>query len=241
MLLIDRRDGSKELAPYVHVPYEITTLPYADVSFLGYGPSDTIATIGVERKRVMDFLNSMTTGRLSGHQLIGLTSHYTHVYLVLEGLWRPRKEDGILERFVRGRWNPAQLGQRRFMAKEVTGFLNTLTVVCGVTVYQTASIGETGWWITDLYRWWQKAYGKHSSHLQFHVAPSPGVQLRKPALVHRVAIQFEGVGWDKGKNIARFFPTVRSLVGATEKQLKEVPGIGKKLAKSIREEINGQS
>jgi ERCC4-type nuclease len=242
MMLVDYRAGSKEVAPLLTIPHEVAELDYGDMSFIGHGPDDTMLAIAVERKTVMDLVNSMVSGRLSGHQLHGLMDQYDHVYLVVEGLWRPNRSSGLLERWVRGKWYPLELGSRRFMAKEIGNYLNTLAVICGVHVWRTDSLHHTARWLGDLYRWWQKPWGKHRSHLQMHagVTPPTGVYLRKPKPVERVATQFTGVGWDKARALAKVFPSVLEFVLAGEGELQRADGIGKKLACSIREEIQGQ-
>lgn len=239
MILIDYRSGSKEVAAHIHVPHQITKLDFGDFTFLGCGPDETMMPIGVERKTVMDLVSSMVDGRLSGHQLHGLLATYDHIYLVVEGLWRPRAKDGVLERWRRGKWIPLELGQRRFMARDVGNYLNTLAVVCGVKVWRTDSIKHTGRWLSDLHGWWGKPWEKHQSHMQHYSPPAPTVFLRKPKIVQRVAKEFKGVGWDKAGSLARTFPTVVDLILADEKQLQQADGIGKGLATSIRREITG--
>lgn len=237
MILVDYRSGSKEVAPHIHVPHKIAKLDYGDFSLLGQGPGETIVPVGVERKTVMDLVSSMVDGRLSGHQLHGLLDMYDHVYLVVEGLWRPRQKDGMLERWSRGHWHLLSLGQRRFMARDIGNYLNTLAVVCGIKVWRTDSIAHTGRWLSDLHGWWTKGWEKHQSHMQHYSPPAPTVFLRKPKIVQRVAKEFKGVGWDKAGALARVFPTVVDLVLAREGDLRKAAGVGKGLAASIRKEI----
>ena len=84
MILIDSRTGSGELAPYISSPKLVCHLDFADFSFSGNGPEGGVG-IGVERKGVMDLLQSMTSGRLVGHQLIGLQKEYDWTYLLVVG------------------------------------------------------------------------------------------------------------------------------------------------------------
>jgi len=241
MIYVDDRKGSAELAPLIpkSTPRQITRLPYADFHFIGFGPNDTISTIGIERKTVMDLLSSMTTGRLSGHQLIGLLAEYDVVYLLVEGLWRPRQRDGILERWVgKGKWQPATLGQRRFMAKEVGNFLNTLAVACGVYIWRTDGPDHSARWLSDTYHWWQKPWDKHRSHMAAHTPSPPHAYLSKPTLAVRLAKEFKDVGWDKAEAIAKHFGSARAMLVAmlardAKKKLKDVPGVGKVIAENV--------
>lgn len=232
MILIDNRIGSAEIAQYITQPHMLCKLDYADFSWPGNGP-DGVVTIGVERKGVMDLLQSMTSGRLSGHQLIGLSAEYDKVYLLVEGIWRPDKKTGVLMRVGNnGKWVAAAQGSRRFMARDVYNYFNTLQIICGVTVILTSNQWETGKWLDTCYGWWSKEWNKHKSHLQFQ-KPVTHAQLVKPNLVTRVASQFNNIGWDKAKKIGKRFKLLKDFMEADEDDLMEIKGIGPKLAKSI--------
>lgn len=236
MILVDDRTGSAELAPLLGSPNIVCRLEYADFAWIGYGPTGPVE-VGVERKSVMDFLQSMTTGRLSGHQMVGLTNHYDWVYLLVEGIWRPDKDSGILQRINRrGRWVAAAQGKRRFMARDVYNFINTLQVMCNVITITTSSRWETGKWLDANHGWWQKEWDRHKSHLQFH-KPVTHAHLTKPNLVTRIASQFDGVGWDKARKIGTHFKTVGDLVFATKDELIDIDGIGPKIAENIITQI----
>ena len=49
------------------------------------------------------------------------------------------------------------------------------------------------------------------------------------------------VGWEKSSAAASRFKTVLEMVAATEKEWREVPGVGKVLAKKIVEAVNGET
>ena len=225
-----------EIAPLLQNPI-ICSLEYADFAWSGNGPNGPV-NIGVERKTLMDLLQSMTTGRLSGHQMVGLTHQYDWVYLLVEGIWRPDKETGVLQRIGRnGKWASAAQGSRRFMARDIYNFFQTLQVMCGVITVVTSNQWETAMWLTANYSWWQKGWEKHKSHLQFQ-KPVAHAQLSKPNLVTRMANQLTGIGWDKAKRIGEHFHDIFDLVDAEEEELRKIEGIGPKLAKQIVEEIN---
>lgn len=236
MLLVDDRIGSAEIAPLLGSPNIVCRLEYGDFAFSGNGPDGPV-DIGIERKGLLDFLQSMTTGRLSGHQMVGLTARYDWVYLLVEGIWRPDKDSGILQRINRrGRWVAAAQGKRRFMARDVYNFINTLQIFCNVITVTTSSRWETGKWLDANHGWWQKEWGRHKSHLQFH-KPVTHAHLSKPNLVTRIASQFDGVGWDKAKKIGAHFG-IQDFMGASEEELMEIDGIGAKIAQSIIKQIS---
>lgn len=241
MILIDYRRGSKELAPYIHSKHEIATLEYGDVSFVGLG-DNAPAFVCVERKVIGDLVQSMASGRLSGHQLIGMMEKFTHIYLLVEGIWRPNPESGILEKWRNKGWAPVHHGKRKYMARDIYNYINTLAAICGVIPVFTSSIQQSGYWIDCVWNWWQKSWKDHKSHLKFHrqeVKPKhkESVILRRPTAFERIVSGISNVSWTTATELQKHFKTVMQLALASEEQLKSVPGIGPKTAKIIIREL----
>lgn len=243
MIYIDSRTGSHTLQSHIlnEIETDLTYLEYGDVSFMGNGPDGPVM-IGIERKTISDLASSIATGRLSGHQLIGMLNCFDYVYIVVEGVWQANPVTGIIEMYRTRGWQPMQFGVRQFLAKEVTNYLNTLAVICNVLIWHTNNITQTGKWISDLYSWWQKPWDKHTAHLQLHETPVPKrvqkeVVLVGPSRVRLVAKEFPSIGWTRSKAVAERFKSVREFVNATREQLLEVPGIGKTLAERIIKEL----
>ena len=242
VIYLDDRVGSKDLMS--HMPKgaaALTHLEYGDASFLGRGANEVPVSVGVERKRLGDFLLSMTTGRLSGHQIPGLIASYDIVYIVLEGLWRPNPSSGVLEKPRAHGWGPVNLGARQFMAKELWSFVNTLQIMAGIHVWRSGTARGTAQWLVNLYHWWNnKALDAHKGHLRPHKGC---VQLstKKPKLVQRVAAELGGVGFERSKAVAKKFGGLMEMVMADEGDWEKVEGIGKTLAKRIMEEIHGSN
>lgn len=239
MIYIDNRTGSKDLLKLMPKnSAELTHLEFADAAFLGRGVDDVPISIGIERKRINDLIQSMTSGRLSGHQIPGLIACYDVVYLVVEDLWRANPRDGMLEKPGRNGWRSVQLGPRRYMAKDIWSYLNTLQVLAGVYVWRSGSARATAQWITNLYHWFNsKPMDAHKSHTAQHVQYAQ-LSTKKPPLVQRVAAQLPGVGFGKAKAISKRFESLMEMVMATEKDWRGVEGIGKVLANRIMEEIH---
>ena len=270
-ITIDNRVGAVELAK--HLPPSLTRvqrLEFADIAFFGNGPNendpggeDIPVPVGIERKALPDFINSMEDGRLAGHQLLGLRSHYQVVYLLIEGNWRAGA-DGVLEVLGMGgagtggaggrkgkgsgrkTWRPYSYGGRFRMYRDIVNYANSLAIVCGVRVWRTSGIKESAEWILSTYRWWQKPWREHRSHLRFVIGgpasplnPDNPVALSKPNLMRRIAKELPGIGWEKSKALAAAFPTPMDLVLATESDLLAVPGIGKELAGRIVTALQG--
>ena len=238
MIYIDNRVGSKDLLPLMPKnSSELTYLEFGDAMFLGRGVDDVPVSVGIERKRINDLLTSMTSGRLSGHQIPGLTAAYDVVYLVIEGLWRACPVNGILEKPRAHGWSAVRLGSRTFMAKEIWSFLNTLQILAGLYIWRSGSARATAQWVTNLYHWWNsKPVDAHKSHLAPHVACAQ-LSNKKPPLVQRVAAELPGIGFGKSKRVIERFSTLTELVLASESDWREIEGIGKTLSKRIVKEI----
>ena len=73
MILIDPREGSKDLLPLMPLGLaHLSALPYTDACWNGLGPGGAAVIVGVERKRVGDMLACLKDGRFVGHQLPGM-------------------------------------------------------------------------------------------------------------------------------------------------------------------------
>ena len=240
MLYLDDRVGSKELKTVVNVPCELTRLEFADACFIGNGPDDLPWGVGIERKTITDLLGSITSGRLVGHQMIGMLNAYKVIYLVVEGAWRIGPKTGLLELYRGKRWTPAGWHSQRFTGKGIVNFLNDLAVECGIHLWISQNKTQTGLWLSALYNWWQKPWEQHKALNMFHTLPQPPVaRLQKPGIVACVAKEFKGVGWERAHIIEKRFASVQEFALTQEHELEELEGIGKVMAKSIVREING--
>lgn len=255
MIYIDDRIGSGsgkyKIQDHLRkgIPYTLTHLEYADAMFIGNGP-DNILPIGIERKTIGDLLNSMLTGRLTSHQLVGLLRTYQVNYLLVEGIYRSNPRTGILECNYYGKWAPLRLGKskREYMASMVYNYLNRLAIVYNIKLLETSNLVQTGHLISFIYTWWKKQWTDHAVHAGFHTTPLqprtledggpvPIAQLSEPPFVQRVIKEFKGVGWKKSEVVMKRFPTVEKLVRANRGHLKSVQGIGKGLADSMYKEL----
>jgi ERCC4-type nuclease len=242
MILVDDRRGSIDLLPLFAkgTPIERTRMDFGDFAFTGCGAEGPVF-VGLERKAMGDLLNSIMTGRLSGHQLIGLLDAYQYVYIVVEGWWRSNPTSGLLETYGGRGWHPISVGSRRFMARELIGYLNTLTVRAGIIVTYTWNKHGTAELVSALYRWWQKPWEEHSSHLaQYKAGPPDHAALVRPSLVRRVAAELPGVGWGKSEAVAGAFSTVEDMVRADVAEWENIPGIGPKLARGAVASLKGE-
>ncbi len=241
MIIVDDRTGAVELYNmFPHGMAELGHLQFGDFSWVGNGPDDAPWTVGVERKTIGDLVSCITTGRFSGHQLIGLLNTYNVVYVVVEGLFRPESSTGVLETWKRGKWSPLLHGRRPFLYSAVTNFLATITNMCGVIIVRTSTDNETVHTILALYHWWSdKHWAEHGSHQDIYTPPRAHTTLVEPPLVAKVAAQLTGIGWEHAHTVSKHYSTVVEFANTNELELKQLHGIGDKLSTSIVRQLNG--
>jgi ERCC4-type nuclease len=238
VILLDDRAGSGDLAPVlrqVGAQVEVVRLEFGDAALIGRGENEEPVRVGVEIKKVPDLLSSMTSGRLSGHQLPGLLASYEWVWVLVEGVVRPEPQTGVLQEAHGGGWRDVQQGPRSFMYRDVEHYLHSLVVRGGVHVAWTAGRHETARWLAALDSWWLKSWDEHKGHLAIHrKAGTRPRELVPPSLLRRVAAELPGIGWERSARVAGHFTSVREMVEASEEQWQQIDGVGKKLAASIR-------
>lgn len=240
IIFIDQRRGSAELAPLINDSV-LVQLEYGDCFWIGNGPNGDV-DIGVERKTVGDLINSISTGRLSGHQIPGLTSRYYRSYLIIEGRTRENACTGELEVEVRGKWTTLDRGGRRFSWKGMWAYLTTIETMTGITIRETENIRHTASLIKALHDWWQKPWDKHTGHLLMYKPRdrTAAMGMGKPSLVRRVAAELPAIGWVRSRDVEKKFKTIKSMVDATVDDWRSIPGIGAVTAKTVVEAIHGE-
>lgn len=241
MILIDDRAGSVELS--AHLPEALVVrLEYGDVMITGQGPDGEV-DVGIERKRIGDLVNSMTSGRLSGHQVPGMLEAYYHSYLIVEGQWKENKCNGELITRRGKDWAPLNRGGYKYSATGIWQYIMTLEQMCGMTVRVTKDIHDTCYTVQQIHRWWEKDWEKHTGHLQMHKQGPERAALgvRKPSLLRRMASELPGVGWKRSLEVERRFGTIECLMLATETELMEIEGIGKVTAREMYKAMHEQA
>ena len=237
MILIDERIGSVDLMPLFPPDLvQISKLEFGDFCFIGNNITTKIdepLQIGIERKTIYDFLSSMTSGRLSGHQIPGLLNSYNVVYIILEGMWRIHPQNKIIETYQAKQWAPIRYGPRVFYARELYNFINTINVLCGIHCVYTTYKYETAQLVTSLYYWWTEKYlDEHKSHRQKH-RPLIDINTKVPPLLYRVAAELPGIGSTKSRLVTNHFRNLTEMVLASEEEWCKIPGIGKPTAKRL--------
>lgn len=246
MIHVDPRKGSVDLIPLLtsygsgrRVEIVQQKMEYADFAFDGHGPYGQ-CRIGIERKKLRDLINSMRTGRLTGHQLPGLFENYDYVWIIVEGMFRGDPATGILEEPRRGKWVPVSLGRSQFMFAEVDNFVNSITTQTPCKAKICATPHDTALAVLNLYSWWQKKWTEHKSCKTIYDPLPATVLMVKPSFVRRVANQIPRIGWEKSGGVDTYFKSVFEMCAGTVEQWQQLPGVGEMLATRIIKLLNGE-
>jgi len=239
MILIDSRVGSVEFAKLLPKDIcKVSFLEYADFKITGKGYDGVPHLVGIERKTLSDFVQSINSGRLINHQLPGLLNNYNTVYIVLEGMFKYDLRTGDMMHRVGKSWQPLRYGKTTYKVNRIVGVLNTLSVTRNVIVIRTTGKTETARYLISLHHWWtSKNLEEHTSTDVKDIQP---IQLTRQPMTYRIALQLPGVGAKKAKEIADYFKTPLALITASAYEYMQIPGIGKGIAHRIVEELNNE-
>lgn len=234
MIIIDDRDGSRDLIGYMDERAILGRLEFGDVMLSGNGPNDTTITVGVELKSISDLLSSISTGRLAGHQIPGLIRSYDHAWLLIFGATRPGPSNCLQIR--KGKlWKTHYIGKRPTPWSFLEGFLLTAQALSGLRVKTVHDKEQAAKWLMVLDHWLEKPWEKHKGLQVFDQSGQPAFipnSNETEELMARIASQLPAVGWQRGWAAAKHFDSVQDMIGAAPTEWVKVPGIGKVIAES---------
>jgi ERCC4-related helicase/ERCC4-type nuclease len=167
--------------------------------------------VGVERKEVEDFIASIMDGRLF-QQVKALKRAYMSPLIIIEG---------------------QDLYGRRLSAEAIRGTLAAITVDFGVPIMFTANDSETAEFLLTLIKR-EAAEGR-----------TPGIRGEKGTMLIQERQQFIIEGFPNisgiiAQRLLSHFGSVKAILEATDDELMEVKGVGKVIAKGIRETIEAR-
>lgn len=230
MLLLDNRIGSKHLLSSLQKEVEVSLerLEFGDVAFT----SKEGKAIGIEIKSIGEFLSDVISNRFTGYQVPGLLDTFDWVYVVVEGLWKRQPSNGI--GIYHGReWRNFNTGNRSYTYRELCKRVNSLSILGNIRVIFTASQTDTIELILSLHEWWSEGFHHHKTLSTFYSKPPEKVSFKPPSLFRRMMKEVDGLGWERTKLLEEKYPSVQSLLQASEKELAQIPGIGKVVAREI--------
>ena len=240
VILVDRRQGSTELAPIIKrigVPVDVVELPYGDFAFDGQGPKGPIS-IGVERKTLHDLLNCIDDARYV-MQKTGMAQLYDKSFLIVEGMWKPHDPEGwLMEGFQGGTsWGICRYRSQRTLYSKLRRYLFSVAL-SGVIVLYSRDIFQTAYDLTELYNYFSKKWTGHTSMVEVQKLAIPTLT-GKPSLVLRWANNITDVGVKIAQDAERLFKNGRQMANASESDWLKLPGVGVKTAQQIVAEIGG--
>ncbi|MBT4417296.1 DEAD/DEAH box helicase [archaeon] len=168
--------------------------------------------VGIERKEVRDFVDSLIDKRIL-HQLKMLKDNFEKPVLIIEGV-----EDIY--------------SVRKVHANAIRGMLAYIAVGLGIPIVNTKDFRDTVDFLVAVAKREQE-----DSKKEFGIRGE-----RKPLTLKEqqefVVSGFPGVGPTLAKGLLSEFGSVKSVIGASEAELTDVEKIGKKKAKEIRKVLD---
>ena len=209
---MDHRENKlmlKELAKN-ECDVEIRQLAIADFVLEIKTETGEIQTIGIERKTVDDFLDSIIDKRLV-NQLILLKQNFNMPLLILEGT------DDIYT-------------LRNFHPNSIRGMMASIALEFQVPMVTTRSIKDTAKMLKVI----ASKFEKSKKPISLLTKRKP---LTTKELQEYIIESLPGVGPTIAKNLLKEFKTIKVIFNATEEELMKIEKIGKLKAKEIRKVI----
>ncbi len=166
--------------------------------------------VGIERKTLTDFLNSIIDKRIIS-QLISLKENFDIAILVIEG------EENIYK-------------IRNFHPNSIRGMLSAIAIDLQVPILYTKNEKDTSSYIETIAK---RLEGKRKD-ISLLKKRKP---LDLKEMQEYIIESFPGIGPTIAKNLLKKFKTVKRIVNAKEKELLEVEKLGKKKVKEIKRVI----
>jgi ERCC4-type nuclease len=240
-IIVDPRVGSKHMIEPLRrrvmcrVKLAKPMLNSGDVCFSGNGPTGEVM-IGIEIKKLRDFLGSMRSDRMAGDQIVKMSEDYAMVFVIVEGLWKPGPNDALMAR--RGKdWQPLDLAAKEsgggggFKYGEMFKHMVSLNLRKNVMLLVSHSEDETATQIAHLYAWFQRDWDAHNS--TDPVKLQCEVTFARVSLLRKMAAELPGIGWTRSKTVERAFISVQQMVNASVEQWESLDGIGAKTARRV--------
>lgn len=161
--------------------------------------------VGVELKKVPDFVASIIDGRLL-EQVRSLKNNFEKSVLVIEG------EEDIYS-------------VRKVHANAIRGMLSSIVLDFGVPVLYTKCPADTAALLAVM----AKREQNKDSDFSYHQAKPRSVSEQQEFIVS----SFPGIGPQTAKALLENFSSIKNLINAKEDELTKLKGIGEKTAKNL--------
>jgi DNA excision repair protein ERCC-4 len=167
--------------------------------------------ITVERKTTNDFIVSIIDGRLFNQAHI-LVKYAKRPIMIVEG-------------------RHFNLGKFGISAEPVNGALITLAQTFYIPVLRTIDEKDTAWHLNQLYLQ-RKRVGEQKGSLFGYKGKK--IETQKVHLLRTLP----GIGNKTAKDLLDYFESITDIVNASEKELQNVPGIGRISARRIKNMVS---
>jgi Fanconi anemia group M protein len=166
--------------------------------------------VGVEVKTVPDFVNSIVDGRLLS-QLKSLKQKFERPIIIIEG------EENLFT-------------IRNVHPNAIRGMIATIAVSYGIPIVQTKDFKETTAFLIAIAKREQEKLGDKdfSPHFDKKVLCLKEQQ-------EYIVSSLPHIGPTAAKELLKHFKSIKNIVNASEKELKEVNKIGPKIAKALKD------
>ena len=168
--------------------------------------------VGVEVKRVDDFVNSIVDGRLL-QQLKELKRKFERPIVIIEG-----EEDIYAVRNVH--------------PNAIQGMLATIAVSYGIPIIKTKNSKETAGILIAIAK--REQSKDESKDFSLHTERKP---LTPKEQQEYVISSLPSVGPSAAKELLKYFKSVKNIINASEDDLKKVDKVGDKIAKGIKDAV----
>lgn len=220
-----------------------TAIPHGDVNIVGKWRNGDGYRALVERKKLGDIISCIENGRYLAQWQQAREAGWEDMWFCAEidKSFREDPHTGMI-RVKRGnKWYDMK---PTFMWSRVEDFLFQIQWILGVKLIRTSSPEETGRAVARLYQMYSDPPENHKT-LQKIFTPACGDKnedvvsrlFNKPSVLRKVAVQLPGIGWERSKDVELVFGSIRELALADVPQWRAVPGIGKKVATQVVEEL----
>ncbi len=169
--------------------------------------------VGVEYKTQKDFVDSIIDGRLLS-QLKTLVQCFERPLVVVEG------DEDIFS-------------QRNIHANAIRGMIATIAVSYGIPLIFTKNFRETSALLAVIAKREQEEVQRE---VQFHTKKP----LTMKEIQEYVVSAFPSVGTSLARDLLKSLGSVKNIVNASEKALKDVEGVGDKIAKNIKDAVDSE-
>lgn len=228
-LAMDRREPEAIFDKLVELgsPPDLVTLETGDYQF--YVSNDECFEVLIERATWGNLLQKIKSGEIAAQirrMVDGNSDNSIEKkipILAVEGSINPNN-DGTVS--LSGGYRPIKTGWR---LNSIRGFLLSAQLA-GCYIIYTADRNDTAKTIVEIYEYFSKEdhEGLNRNYR------TPVLTLKQPNVGEEILMGIPGVGLDTARALLGTFGSVEAVVGATEKELMTVEGVGKTKAKMIK-------